>query len=498
MNPRRLTKLRDLWNSHSGKQKAALLIFVLALVANAYAILKEIPAIPLVTGGLVLVYLLIFRVDLLIYLMALCTPFSIETLNGDFQLGLSLPAEVIMIALTFLFICRVLYDVRLCRGIVTHPVSIAIFIYLGWMLLTCFTSARSVVSFKFWLSKIWFTTSCYWVVAQFIRKDMTCAVRYFSCYAVSLAIVVLITTYKHWLSGFDSQYAHWVMRPFYSDHTAYGAALAFFVPITAGFFFLPDNTTKNKVFYAILTIILFAGLYISYSRAAWISFAAAVAVWVILKLNIKLSWLIAGAAVLATVFYFSAEDILYKMSRNSQDASGNLAEQLQSISNISTDASNVERLNRWNSAFSMIKERPVAGWGPGTYQFEYAPFQKSTYKTVISTNFGDGGNAHSEYIGPCAETGIPGLLTVLILAGSVLYTGFYTYKHTPEIRERLLTLVMTLALVTYFIHGFLNNFLDTDKLSLPFWGAFAVIVVASVQMETGKRKSRLSKQNPEK
>ena len=68
------------------------------------------------------------------------------------------------------------------------------------------------------------------------------------------------------------------------------------------------------------------------------------------------------------------------MSRNSQDSSGKLVEHLQSISNISTDASNVERLNRWVSAFGMIKEKPLVGWGPGTYQFEYAPFQKGKYK----------------------------------------------------------------------------------------------------------------------
>jgi hypothetical protein len=42
--------------------------------------------------------------------------------------------------------------------------------------------------------------------------------------------------------------------------------------------------------------------------------------------------------------------------------------------------------------------------------------------------------------------------------------------------------MMTLALITYFVHGTLNNFLDTDKLSLPFWGAFAVIMMLNVQM----------------
>jgi len=55
-----------------------------------------------------------------------------------------------------------------------------------------------------------------------------------------------------------------------------------------------------------------------------------------------------------------------------------------------------------------VQRTPVFGFGPGTYQFEYGPYQHSTEKTLISTNFGDRGNAHSEYIGPLAEEGLPG------------------------------------------------------------------------------------------
>ena len=155
-------------------------------------------------------------------------------------------------------------------------------------------------------------------------------------------------------------------------------------------------------------------------------------------------------------------------------------EHLQSISNISTDASNVERLNRWNSAFGMIEERPILGWGPGTYQFVYAPFQNSQYHTIITTNLGDGGNAHSEYIGPCAETGFVGLATVLALVITSLYYGLMTYRLSRNRTVRILSLSATLALITYFIHGTMNNFLDTDKLSLPFWGLFALITVLNV------------------
>ena len=463
---------------------------ILIVLINAFAITKELPIVPLLTGAAFLIYLLIFRLDLLIYLMALCTPFSVILESKTIHLGLSLPSEIIMISLTLLFLFRILYDLRLDRKLVSHPISIALFVYLGWMLLTVITSELPVVSIKFWLSKIWFTTACYWVLIQFVKDDLGKAVRYFNCYAVALAVVVLITTYRHSLTGFDDFHGHFIMSPFYNDHTAYGAVLAFFLPITGCCFFLPGNTTGKKIFYAILTGILLMGFYLSFSRAAWISLVVSIGVLVVLKLRIKLSWLVAGGLIIGTLLYFSAEDILYKMSRNSQDASGNLTEQLQSISNISTDASNVERLNRWNSAFGMIRERPLVGWGPGTYQFVYAPFQKSQFKTIITTDFGDGGNAHSEYIGPCAETGFPGLLTVLALVFVSLFTGIRTYNHSHDKTNHLLALMMTLALVTYFVHGFLNNFLDTDKLSLPFWGAFAVIMLTNLRMKEEEADAR--------
>jgi hypothetical protein len=37
-----------------------------------------------------------------------------------------------------------------------------------------------------------------------------------------------------------------------------------------------------------------------------------------------------------------------------------------------------------------------------------------------------------------------------------------------------------LGLVTYFVHGMLNNFLDTDKLSVPFWSFVAMTVSLDV------------------
>ena len=464
--------------------KRQILFFLIAMalvVANGYAIIREFPAIQLITVAVVGLYLVFFHTDWAMYLVAFSTPFSIILSSKNIHLGLSLPSEALMILVTMIFLARILYDLRIDRTYLKHPLSIVILVYLGWMLLTCLTSVRPVISLKFFASKVWFITSCYWFFMQMVKDDLKNAVHYFNCYAVGLSIIVLITTYQHALSGFDEHYAHYVMSPFYNDHTAYGAALAFMLPLTVGFIFLPDNRFPQRIFYIVVSLILLTGFYLSFSRAAWLSLVVAVGVLVILKLRIKLSWIVGSGLVVGVLLFFYADDILYKMSRNSQDSSGDFVEHIQSMSNISTDASNMERINRWTAAFSMIQKKPVFGWGPGTYQFEYAPFQQGYYRTIISTDFGDGGNAHSEYIGPCAETGFPGLFTVIAIVITFLIFGIRNYIHSDDKTMRIISLCVTLALISYYTHGFLNNFLDTDKLSVIVWAAMAVITVCDVK-----------------
>ncbi len=140
----------------------------------------------------------------------------------------------------------------------------------------------------------------------------------------------------------------------------------------------------------------------------------------------------------------------------------------------------MERINRWNSALRMWKQKPFLGWGPGTYQFNYAPFQKSSETTIISTNAGDSGNAHSEFIGPLSDEGVFGMLAMILIVITVIYRSSILYSTTKDPNIRLLTLGILLGLVTYFVHGTLNNFLDTDKLSVPFWAFIAMLVSMDV------------------
>ncbi|MCK4639523.1 MAG: O-antigen ligase family protein, partial [Bacteroidales bacterium] len=210
------------------------------------------------------------------------------------------------------------------------------------------------------------------------------------------------------------------------------------------------------------------------------SLAVALIVYIIILLKIKFRWIFLTIAIIIGSFFTFQNEILDTLERNKQDSSADFVEHIQSISNINTNASNLERINRWQSAIRMFKERPVFGWGPGTYQFFYAPYQLSREKTIISTNAGDMGNAHSEYIGPLSEMGILGMLSIIAIIVLVIITALKTYKNAENREVKFLSLITLLGLITYFAHGFLNNFLDTDKASVPVWGFIAMIVALNI------------------
>jgi O-antigen ligase len=129
----------------------------------------------------------------------------------------------------------------------------------------------------------------------------------------------------------------------------------------------------------------------------------------------------------------------------------------------------------------MAAEKPLFGWGPGTYQFKYAPFQVATDKTSISTNYGEVGNAHSEYLGTLSESGIPGMVLYVLLLVSSYFRGINIYRKSGDKLTSFLVIALLTGIATYIVHGALNNFLDTDKISALFWGMMAAITALDLE-----------------
>jgi len=437
---------------------------------------------------IVIISLAILRVDLLLMLVAFLTPLSTSLkelgLYNPIGIEMALPTEPLLFGLMIIAWVKMFSDKNLFKGLYKHPISIAISAYLLWMLFTALSSSMPMVSLKLFITRLWFISSFY-VLAYAWFQQKNNIHRFVKAYLVGLSLVALYTIIHHATKGFEHDAAHWVMSPFFKDHTSYGMALALVLPFA---FYIPkwiEHKNLKFFFFGIAALLIVATI-LSYTRAAWLSLVAAAGVYVIMKLRIKFSFLLTVSIFLFSFIYLFQTDILMALEKNSQDSSDSFTEHISSMSNVSTDASNLERINRWKSAIRLFEERPHLGWGSGTYQFNYAPYQNYYEKTIISTNTGNMGNAHSEYLSVLADTGWPGLLSFIVLIGMVFTKAIVLYYKLSDSQDQAMLMACILGLVTYFTHAFLNNFFDMDKASVPIWAFVAIIVVLDLKHQQRK------------
>jgi putative inorganic carbon (HCO3(-)) transporter len=458
-------------------------LFIAVMGAGIYF---DFPYILLLPIGMLLIWTAFNKIEFLIFFIVFFTPFSINI--EELEVGgvsMYLPTEPLLFGILLLFIFKLLSGKSIDKKIFLHPISYVIYAYIAWMALTCITSELPIVSLKFLLTRLWFIASFYFIAIHIFGNYKNIQ-KYFLFYFFPLLVVIIYAVVRHSQYGFDKDSSHWVMEPLFKDHTSYGAVLAMYFPIVVGLLLQKQMNLLLRVMLGIGFLILTIGLILSYTRAAWISIIGVACILVVMLLRIRLQTLIISVVVIGSLLTLGWDDIAVSLQQNKQESSDKLDEHVSSISNVSSDASNLERLNRWNCAYEMFKERPIVGWGPGTYQFVYAPFQRAKDRTIISTNQGNGGNAHSEYLGPLCEQGVFGslLFIALLLAVSQMSFRLFMDEHTRELK--ILIASVYLGLMTYFIHGVLNNYLDTDKASIPFWGFIAVLV--SVDLYHTKKK----------
>jgi putative inorganic carbon (hco3(-)) transporter len=455
------------------------IICIAYILLNAYLVRRELYYGLLIPVFLILLYIYIYRLDIIILLITFCTPLAINLTDMEFGVGISVPTEPLMFGVLIIFVIKLIYERSFDMKILKHPITILILLNLTWIFITSMTSQLPLVSFKFLVARLWFVVPFYFLAIPLFKKIRNVKL-FLWLYTIPLLGVIVYTIINHYHWGFEEQAGHWVMYPFYNDHTAYGAILTMFIPILAGFSFSRIYSGTIRVLCFVVLLVLLMALVLSFSRAAWMSLAVSVGILIIVLMRIKFKFIVITLLTLAGLFFLFQNDIWDKLEKNKQGTSENFLEHVQSISNISTDASNLERINRWQSAFRMFRDKPVFGFGPGTYQFEYGPYQQSMEKTKISTDFGDRGNAHSEYIGPLAETGFPGMVIILLILIMTVYVGLRVYKNAESPEIRVISLSVLIGLITYFIHGAMNNFLDSDKASVPFWGFIAILVMMDI------------------
>ena len=450
------------------------LAILASFLTGAYFQNLYIAALPV---AIIFIWLMIFQTRQMLFFTVFAVPLSIPVTDVGGGFGMSFPTEPIIILVFIGLILKIINGATFDKRILLNGLSIIICLELFWTLITSLSSSMPLVSFKFLLSRTWYIVVFYFLFATFFKQTKT--IRLFIwLLGISVCLLAAYTVYNHSKGSFTRGFAYAAMQPFLPDHGMYAALVAFFIPpffVFAIWGYHLKQSISLRIIAFIITLFLTLAVILSFTRAAWISLIASAGLIAVLLLGIRFRTILFGIIVAGGFYLYMASDIETAMSRNKQGSADDIEEHVSSITNVSTDPSNLERLNRWRCAYRMFQERPVLGWGPGTYVFQYAPFQVSSELTIISTNAGDLGNVHSEYLRPLCETGLPGALLWVLMVLFTIYLGFRAFRNAPDNETKFLALALVSGISTYFVHAFLNNYSEFDKLAVPMWGFMAAL-----------------------
>lgn len=403
---------------------------------------------------------------------------TLESVGGG--LSLTLPTDPIAAGLMCVFFLKINYYKEDIIKIIKHPIGKWISIYLIWMFITSITAEKPDVAIKFTLSMLWHAVSFFFFSILFFKHQNKYGL-FFKWILPALLFVVLWTIINHGLKGFTHRASYFAMQPFYKEHTAYAASIVFFAP---AYFLLYLYGEKFPVWerrlYLAAGIIIVMGVISSYTRGAWLGLMAAAAAYFVFRSKALTKIVLPTALILAPIIYFtiSSNESLFFSGKAKPGKS--LDSHLKSVFNTKTDESNRERFNRWVAALNMVNERPITGFGPGNYAMVYAPFQEYKYKTSISTNKGDNGTTHSEYLLAASECGWPGMIIVILFYLYALIAGVNGFWKTTDNEEKMYYAIAFSGLITFYVHALVNNFLDQDKVAIPIFLSMAVITFLDI------------------
>jgi putative inorganic carbon (HCO3(-)) transporter len=220
-----------------------------------------------------------------------------------------------------------------------------------------------------------------------------------------------------------------------------------------------------------VVVLMGAGLAMSWSRGAWVGFAAAVLV--ISLAHSRRTAILAGVAVgsLALVLVLSTAHLIPPI----------LAERFAGLTAYSavpdvttaevTEANYalIERLAHWQAAIAMWGDRPWLGVGAGNYAVVYPAYALPHWPEPL-------GHAHNYYLNIGAEAGLVGLVCYLILWISALWQAARATQRTEGL-PRAVALGTLGALVHLGVHSLFDNlFVHTMYLQIAvFLGLLSVL-----------------------
>jgi O-antigen ligase len=142
-----------------------------------------------------------------------------------------------------------------------------------------------------------------------------------------------------------------------------------------------------------------------------------------------------------------------------------------SLGNAARDPSLDWRLDRWKGAWRLIRERPLFGWGIGTYPLEQARTVSGAVPRELILRLGPtlAEEAHNEYVQVTAEMGVFGLALYLWVLGAFFVVGYRALRERPRGFRALVLMGCIAGLAGQTVDAFSNPAWRFADVSFLFW-----------------------------
>jgi O-antigen ligase len=232
-----------------------------------------------------------------------------------------------------------------------------------------------------------------------------------------------------------------------------GGIMCMLMPVAMVILMDPRFEKKLKQAASFSVISTLVGLICNKSRGAWLTELLVVPIATFRYLKHNKRRMLAVVAVFLGVLGFMLSSPHY-------------VHRIQSITNITTNRSNRDRILVWKSARKMVRDHPVTGVGMERFSAHYKKYRYKQEKQNL-------GHTHNNFIHIAVENGIVGLAGLLYFLGDYLYISLRNYRKNNNPYD---ILVFTTCLGYICIFGQIDYTLSSSTGMRMMWFLHAVLL----------------------
>jgi len=258
----------------------------------------------------------------------------------------------------------------------------------------------------------------------------------------------------------------------YVNHNHYAGLMELLLPFALVMFLSPGIRPRHKLVAALAATLMASTIFICGSRGGMLAVAVQIAVLTAVILSRRTTAKMAITVGLFLVLAFASLAWL---------GGGELMQRMRSIpTDMQSELSGGTRLSIDRDCLRMFLQKPLTGWGFGTFADVYPQFRSFYTNLAID-------EAHNDYLQLLVETGAVGVLVMIWFLLSVCRSGFRKLQRWPSNSEADVTLAAVVAISGILVHSFLDF-----NLHIPANAALFFVLCAVVGMPVHNR-SRVSR-----